>query len=113
MPTPVTKAAARAARHVPGLRRIPILRLLVLAELVVIARDHVAKLSPAEWRRLVVLLRIGRGRPANLSPADRQELEALVAKAEPRLFVGQAVERLSPIALPKRLVYGPAKRLRR
>jgi hypothetical protein len=30
----------------------------------------------------------------------------LVAKLEPRLLIGEAVERLSPVPLPQRLVYG-------
>jgi hypothetical protein len=33
----------------------------------------------------------------------------LLARLEPRLFVGTAVKRLSPVPLPKRLLYGPRK----
>ena len=35
------------------------------------------------------------------------ELRILVAKFEPRLFVGSTVKRLSPVPVPKRLLYGP------
>jgi hypothetical protein len=104
---PIVKLVGRTAEHVPGLRRIPILKLLAIGEIVVLARDHINKLSPAEWRRLIELIRIGRGRPSNLSPRERDELQALVAKAEPRIFAGHAVDKLSPVPVPKRLLFGP------
>jgi hypothetical protein len=114
MPGPVTNVLgrtvlSRAARRVPVLKRIPILRLLALAEVAVLAREHVTKLEPEEWRRMLELIRIGRGRPSNLSMRQRRELKSLVAKAEPRLFAGEAMEKLSPVHIPKRLAYGPSK----
>jgi hypothetical protein len=78
---------------------MPLARLLVLAELVVLAREHVSRLQPAERRRLLVLLRRGRGRPARLSRRERMELAALVAKAEPKLFAQLAVEKVTGIKL--------------
>ena len=110
MPVPAARVLARAARHVPGLKRIPILRILTLAEIAVLARDHVGKLTPVERRRLIELLRIARGRPGNLSPLQREELGDIVAKAEPRLLMGRAVERFSPVSIPSRLLYGPHRR---
>jgi hypothetical protein len=110
MASAATKLVGRTAQHLPGLRRIPILRLLALAEIAVLARDHVTRLEPAEWRRVVELIRIGRGRPSQLSPGERQELAALVARAEPRLFAAEAIDKLSPVRLPKRLLYGPKSR---
>jgi hypothetical protein len=104
--TPLVRTLARAAAKAPGMKRLPVVKLLVAAELAVLARDHVQRLTPAERRRVVELVRIGRGRPRNLSRADRDELAALVAKAEPRLLAGHAVDALSPFPLPKRLVYG-------
>ena len=74
------------------------------------ARDHVARLNPRERRRLVVLVRVGRGRRSRLTAAERVELEALLAKLQPRLLVGEAVNRLSPVPLPRRLVFGPKNR---
>jgi hypothetical protein len=106
MPGPVTKVLGRTAERVPGLRRIPIVRLLALAEIAVLAREHVSKLELAEWRRMAELIRIGRGRPSNLSARQRRELRSLVAKAEPRLFAGDAIDKLSPVSLPDRLLYG-------
>jgi hypothetical protein len=105
MPNPlVTQVAARVARRVPYLRRLPILRLLILGELILVAKDHYEKLSPRERRRLVKLLREGHGRPSNLSERHRDELATLIAKAEPRIFAGVAAERLSPVPLPAGLV---------
>jgi hypothetical protein len=96
----------RATRRVPGLRQIPVVKLLMAGELIVIARGHLARLEPQERRRIVELVRIGRGRPSHLSPAQRDELRELVAKAEPRLFAGLVAEKLSPVHLPKRIVQG-------
>jgi hypothetical protein len=106
----VTRSLARAAGHVPGVRRVPVLKLLSIAEVAMLAREHLTRLSPAERRRLVVLVREGRGRPSNLGPGEREELHALVAKLEPRLLAGAAVDRLSPVPLPRRLVYGRGRR---
>jgi hypothetical protein len=97
----------KASERVPGLRRIPVVKLLSAAELALVARDHVAALSPAERRRLLVLVRVGRGRRSRLTGAEREELEGLMAKLQPRLFVGEAIDRPSPLPLPRRLVFGP------
>ncbi|HEV7175776.1 MAG TPA: hypothetical protein VGN29_09800 [Solirubrobacteraceae bacterium] len=99
----------RAARGVPGLRRLPVLKLLAAAELALLARDHVLLLDRGERRRLFELVRIGRGRRRNLSEPERDELTDLVAKMEPRLLAGHAVNKLSPVPIPRRLVYGPRK----
>jgi len=100
----------KASERVPGLRRIPVVKLLMAAEVALMARDHVARLNPRERRRLVVLVRVGRGRRSRLTAAERVELEALLAKLQPRLLVGEAVNRLSPVPLPRRLVFGPKNR---
>ena len=103
----VGRLLERAVHRIPGMRQIPVVRLLAAAEIVVLARDHLEMLEPHERRRIVELLRIGRGRAHNLSNAERDELHTLVAKAQPRLFVGLAAEKLSPVRLPKRIVRGP------
>ena len=107
-------AAARAAAHgvsrIPGLKRLPVLKLLAIGEIALVARNHVAKLEPAERRRLVELVRMGRGRPRNLSAEDREELATLLAKAEPRLLAGSIADKLSPVPLPRRVVQGRRKK---
>jgi hypothetical protein len=104
---------ANGARRVPGLKRLPVLKLLAIGEIALLARTHATKLEPAERRRLVELVRQGRGRPRRLSAPEREELSKLVAKAEPRLFAGEVADRLSPVPLPKRLVTGKRRRDRR
>jgi hypothetical protein len=85
------------------------LKLLALGEILVLAREHIERLEPAERRRVVELVRGGRGRPGNLSEREREELARLIAKAEPRLFAGEAADKLSPVPLPRRVVRGPRK----
>ena len=98
----VNRVVARAAGRVSALRRVPVAKLLTAAEIVLLAREHLAKLEPHERRRIAELVRLARGRTRNLTPRERAELAALVAKAEPRLFVRLAAERLSPVPLPRR-----------
>jgi hypothetical protein len=96
--------------RLPGLRRLPVLKLLAVGEIALLARTHITKLDPVERRRFVELMRAGRGRPRNLSQEERDELATLVAKAEPRLFAGLVADKLSPIPLPRRVVHGRARR---
>ena len=90
----VTRAATgRAARYVPWLR------FLAVAEVAVLAGRHIRHLDPAERRRMVELVRRGR----DASPAEREELRALVAKIDLRGLAGGAAATFSPIPLPRRL----------
>ena len=97
----------QAVKRLPILKRLPVFRLLAIAEIALLARDHLGRLEPAERRRLVELVRTGRGRARNLQPAEREELARLVAKVEPRRFAGIAADKISPVPLPRRLVEGP------
>lgn len=101
-----TRLLARGIGRIPGLKRIPVFKLLALGEIALLARDHVNRLDPDERRRVIELVRLGRGRSGNLTAKEREELGALVAKAEPRLFAGLAADRLSPVPLPKRFTHG-------
>jgi hypothetical protein len=101
-----TRLLVRGASRVPGLKRLPMFKILAIGEIALLAREHVSRLEPAERRRLVELVRKGRGRSTNLQPAEREELTALVAKAEPRRFAGLAADKLSPVPLPRRLING-------
>jgi hypothetical protein len=102
----VTRSLGHATGRIPGLRRIPVVRLLAIGEVGMIARDHVLRLTPDERRRLLALITSARGRRNKLSPAERDELADLVTKLEPRLLAGEAIHRLSPVPVPKRLAYG-------
>ncbi len=92
--------------RIPGLKRLPVMKLIAIGEVALIARSHAMKLNADERRRLVALVRKGRGRRSRLSPGEREELSRLVAKAEPRLFAGLVADKLSPVPLPRRLVRG-------
>ena len=100
------KAIAGGASRVPGLRRLPIYKLIAVGEIALVARTHIARLTPEERGRFIRLMRDAHGRPRNLSEADRDELQQLVAKTEPRIFAGHAIDRLSPVPLPRRLLFG-------
>jgi hypothetical protein len=78
---------------------MPLARLVLLAELGMLAKVHFERLTPAERRRIVLLLKEARGLPQNLSEPERRELNKLVAKVEPKAFATEAVERFSPIAV--------------
>ena len=97
MPSPFTNVAvARAAQRVPGLKRVPLARLVLLAEVAMLAKSHYELLTPTERRRLMLLIRDARGMPHNLSERDRRELRKLVAKAEPKGFATEAAQRFAP-----------------
>ena len=106
----VYKALAGGALRVPGLKRLPVLKLLAVGEIALLARTHLQRLEPDERRRLIELLRKGRGRTTRLSEAERDDLQRLIAKTEPRLFAGVAADKLSPFPLPRRVVRGPRRR---
>ena len=81
-----------------AVRRIPVLKLVAAAELAIVARRHVQRLTPKERRRLLELI----ARPHRLTASERNELKRLVDKLQPRAFAGTAAEKLSPVRLPKR-----------
>ena len=54
--------------RVPGLRRLPMLKLLAAGEIALLARTHITKLDAVERRRFIELMRKGHGRPSTLSP---------------------------------------------
>ncbi len=89
-----------ASRRVPGLRRLPVMRLLALGEVALLAQEHASRLTRAERHRLLELVRIGRGRRGNLTRRERDELSELVAKMAPRALALEAAEKLSPVPIP-------------
>ena len=103
----LTQAVGSVAERVPGLRRMPIMRMLLLGEVALLLKSHLDRLTPAERRRLVILIRDARGVPGRLSPAERVELERIIHKAEPMLFASTAAQKFAPFPLP-----GDAKRNR-
>jgi hypothetical protein len=80
------------------LRRMPFLKVLAIAQTVLLAWRHLRQLDASDRRRLRELLRRGRG----MSPAERDELRRLLAKLEPRAFAAAAADTFSPVPLPRR-----------
>jgi hypothetical protein len=109
-PGVVARSIDNAASHVPGLRRLPVLKLIAVAQVGILARDHMLRLSPDERRRLFALVRKARGRPSTLTGSERDELALLVIKLEPRLLAGQAFNHLSPVPVPQWVIRGRRKR---
>lgn len=99
----------RSAARLPGVRRLPMFKLIALAEIALLARSHIGRLDAPERRRFLDLLRKSRGRAGQLAPGERDELQTLVAKMEPRRFAGIAADKLSPVPLPKRVAHGPRR----
>jgi hypothetical protein len=91
-------------RVAPG---VPVVWVLLAGEVALMAAEHLSRLDAAQRRRLLALTIQSRGRPSSLGEADRLELRILIAKFEPRLFVGSTIKRFSPVPVPKRLLYGP------
>ena len=100
------RGIAHGVSRIPGLKRLPVMKVLAIGEIALLARTHASKLTADERRRLVKLVREGRGRPSNLDAAEREELTKLVQKAEPRMFAGLVADKLSPVPLPRRLTHG-------
>ena len=95
----------------PMLKRLPMVELLMAAEVIALAKDHYERLTIDDRRRLVSLLKTAKGRPSRLSPDQQAELQAIVAKAAPRHFAATAVDKLSPVPVPssvKRRIAGRA-----
>jgi hypothetical protein len=83
----------------PILKKIPAAKLIAAAEMLMLARQHLLKLEPQERRRVVELVRRGRGRPSHLSERERRELVRLLDKVEPREFVRTAMRQVG-VPLP-------------
>ena len=73
-------------------KRIPLLKLMALAQLGMLAHQHYKRLNPTERKRLVALMK----HPRSMSSTDRSELKGLVAKMEPGAFAGSAARHANP-----------------
>jgi hypothetical protein len=80
--------------------RLPFFKILAIAQVALLVRRHLRGLSRADRRRLAELARRG----TKLTPAERAELRALVAKFEPGAFALGAANHVSPFPLPRRLL---------
>ncbi len=92
--------AGKAAQRVPGLKMLPVVRLLMAAEVLVIGKHHFDRITPAERGQVIRLVAKAKGRPKNLSEQEQIELTAIVEKLEPRLFLAEATDKISPVGVP-------------
>jgi hypothetical protein len=97
---------ASFARRIPGLRRVPIMWVLTVAEAAVATRRHWSGIDPSTRRRLRELVTKSRGRPSNLTAGEKRELRSLVG----RLELTKLGRELAAVANPIR---GPGRRRRR
>jgi len=65
-------------------------RIMVVAEVALIAKRHLDNLGPGEVGELRALLVKSRGRPGNLSASERARIKQLVVKLEPGAFARSA-----------------------
>ena len=80
-------------------RRLPLFKLLAIAQVALLTHRHLTRLNGQERRRLAQLV----GRGPRLQAPERRELRTLVGKLEPWLFAVGAADAFSPVPLPKRL----------
>ena len=79
------------------LRRMPLFKLLAVAQTALLARRHLQRLDASDRRRLSELVRRGRG----MDRAERDELRRLLGKLEPRAFAVTTARAFSPVPLPR------------
>jgi hypothetical protein len=88
-------------------RTLPWFRVLAISKLALTARRHLRNLTPAERRRLGVLLWPRRGR----GPAELAERRRLVSKLDARAFGATAVGAFAPWPIG-RMARGSGRRWR-
>jgi hypothetical protein len=79
------------------LRRMPFLKLLAIAQIVLLARRHFQRLNARDRHRLSELVRRG----PRMDSRERKELRRLIGKLEPRAFAATTADAFSPVPLPR------------
>jgi hypothetical protein len=82
-------------------RFTPWARALAIAELALVFKRHIDKLGPGELGELRMLLAKSKGRPSNLTKAEKSRLGTLVRKLEPGGFAKSAATKASPLRRKK------------
>jgi hypothetical protein len=85
-----------------AVRALPWTRLLAVARGTITTKRHWDKLTPAERRSLVRLVRQSKGRPSNLSLRERHQLRRLVVKLELQRLGSDLAALASPLARRRR-----------
>jgi hypothetical protein len=76
-------------------------RIMIVAEVALIAKRHLDKLGPGEAGELRELLDKSKGRPGNLSSRERSRIKELVTKLEPGAFAKSATASTVPFGKKK------------
>jgi hypothetical protein len=76
-------------------------RIIIVAEVALIAKRHLDKLGPGEAGELRGLLVKSKGRPGNLSSRERNRIKELVTKLEPGAFAKSAATTSVPFGKKK------------
>jgi hypothetical protein len=80
------------------IRRLPFFKILAIAQIALLVRRHLKRLTPMERKRMGELVRRGH----RLDRSERDELRTLVSKLEPAAFAFAAADHVSPLPLPRR-----------
>jgi hypothetical protein len=75
----------------------PWARAIAIAEIAFVVKQHLDRLGPGEGTELRELLTKSKGRPGNLTKAERSRVYALVRKLEPGAFARSAATRAVPL----------------
>jgi hypothetical protein len=78
---------------------MPFLKVLAIAQTMLLAHRHLTRLNARERRRMRELVFRG----PTLNKRERDELRRLLAKLEPRAFAFATADRFSPVPLPRKL----------
>ncbi|MCB0874625.1 MAG: hypothetical protein R2718_11565 [Solirubrobacterales bacterium] len=76
-------------------------RVMIIAELALIAKRHLENLDPGEAGELRQLLVKSKGRPGNLTARERSRVKELVSKLEPGAFAKSAAQTSTPFGRRK------------
>lgn len=77
---------------------MPFLKVLAVAQTLLLARRHLLQLTNEDRRRLRELVMRGKG----MNAAERDELRRLLSKLEPTAFAFATADAFSPIPIPGR-----------
>ena len=72
-------------------------RLIAVGEIALTAKRHLDNLDPGEGSELRGLIAKSKGRPGNLTTAERTRLKDLVLKLEPSAFARNAAKTAVPL----------------
>ena len=81
-------------------RRVPLLWAFAVAEALAATKRHFDGVDPRTRRRAVALVRKSKGRPANLSPAEKSELRRLVGEMDLWQLSKDLAAVASPVGMP-------------